>query len=296
MTERPILFSGAMVRAILDGTKTQTRRVVKGRGSRGLPEFHGGRGEENDSSAWGWFFDGPDHHGYEVLARGLDERHDHGLVSMPCPFGRVGDRLWVRETWRTGAWRDDGRVALDYAASPEATRTPWLRPPAEVFRRLAKQGMDECHRAVRRGSLIEEHTDGRFTWPHGGSPCRWRPSIHMPRWASRITLEVTGVRVDRLNAISEEDALAEGVDVHMMPEEWRAVRQQHGRNEAITFDREPSADLIAALRLRDVTHAPARPMRSAVSGFSSLWESINGDGSWKANPWVWCVSFKVVTP
>ena len=118
----------------------------------------------------------------------------------------------------------------------------------------------------------------------------------MPRWASRLTLEVTGVRVERLNAISEEDAKAEGVEVHMMPEEWRAVRQQYGRNEAITFDREPSADLIAALRLRDVTHVPARPVRSAVAGFRSLWESINGTGSWAENPWVWAISFRRATP
>ena len=239
-----------MVRAILEGRKSQTRRVVKGRGSRGLPELHGGRGEENDPSAWGWFFDGPDHHGYEVLARGLDERHDHGLVSMPCPFGRVGDRLWVRETFAPSTSADTGKAHAVYAASG-----------------------------------------------HGLLPGqRWWPSIHMPRWASRITLEVTCVRVERLNAISEEDAVAEGVEVHMMPEEWRAVRQQYGRNEAITFDREPSADLIAALRLRDVTHVPARPIRSAVSGFSSLWESINGAGSWESNPWVWAITFKRVTP
>lgn len=255
MAERPILFSGAMVRAILEGRKSQTRRVVKGRGSRGLPEFHGGRGEENDPSAWGWFFDGPDHHGYEVLARGLDERHDHGLVSMPCPYGEPGDRLWVRETW-----------AHDGSKAPPLYRASW-----------------QCKRDYP-GVPCE----------HG--PDRWRPPIHMPRWASRITLEVTGVRVERLCNISEEDAVAEGVEVHMMPEEWRAVRQQYGRNEAITFDRKPSADLIAALRLRDVTHVPARPMRSAVSGFSSLWESINGAGSWESNPWVWCVAFKRVTP
>lgn len=255
-----------MVRAILEVRKSQTRRVVKGRGSRGLPEFHGGRGEENDPSAWGWFFDGPDHHGYEVLARGLDERHDHGLVSMPCPFGRVGDRLWVRETWAPLGENDPSGKRVVYAAGP----------------------------------FLWGNSDPKcgVTWPPPPNSCdavrvaRWRPSIHMPRWASRLTLEVTGVRVERLNDISEEDAVAEGVEVHMMPEEWRAVRQQYGRNEAITFDREPSADLIAALRLRDVTHVPARPIRSAVSGFSSLWESINGPGSWDANPWVWAITFK----
>lgn len=276
MVERPILFSGAMVRAILDGRQTQTRRVVKSR----------------DAGALDAAFFYADRETFAQL-NGDPSR----FLGLLCPFGRPGDRLWVRETWRTGAWRDDGRVALDYAANPEVTYTPWLRPPAETFKRLAAQGMDDCRRAVARGALsVEEHADGRFTWPHGGSPCRWRPSIHMPRWASRLTLEVTGVRVERLNDISEEDAKADGVEVHMMPEEWRAVRQQHGRNEAITFDREPSADLIAALRLRDVTHVPARPVRSAVAGFRSLWESINGTGSWAENPWVWRIEFRRVTP
>ena len=265
MAERPILFSGAMVRAILEGRKSQTRRVVKGRGSRGLPEFHGGRGEENDPSAWGWFFDGPDHHGYEVLARGLDERHDHGLVSMPCPFGRPGDRLWVRETWGL-------RKHFDF--------TDWHRRSLRAIDSLPPEWM----------------LDYRADWQQDHEPNFWRPSIHMPRWASRLMLEVTGVRVERLNDISEEDAKAEGVEVHMMPEEWRAVRQQHGRNEAIAFDREPSADLIAALRLRDVTHVPARPVRSAVAGFRSLWESINGADSWESNPWVWRIEFRRVTP
>lgn len=217
MAERPILFSGAMVRAILEGRKSQTRRVVKGRGSRGLPEFHGGRGEENDPSAWGWFFDGPDHHGYEVLARGLDERHDHGLVSMPCPFGRVGDRLWVRETFVYRHKYDRYYYRADHLA---------FAPYA-----------------------------------HNG----WKPSIYMPRRASRLTLEVTGVRVERLNDISEEDAMAEG------------IKQLSSGSYGVGGE-------LASLSM------------SAPDAFRSLWESINGPGSWESNPWVWAITFKRVTP
>lgn len=222
MAERPILFSGAMVRAILEGRKSQTRRVVKGRGSRGLPEFHGGRGEENDPSAWGWFFDGPDHHGYEVLARGLDERHGHGLVSMPCPFGEPGDRLWVRETFVYRHKYDRYYYRADHLA---------FAPYA-----------------------------------HNG----WKPSIHMPRRASRLTLEVTGVRVERLNDIGEEDAKAEGVE--RFDTGWRDYSSERPG--------EPTGACFAEAR----------------DSFRTLWESINGAGSWESNPWVWCVAFKRVTP
>lgn len=247
MAERPILFSGAMVRAILEGRKSQTRRVVKGRGSRGLPEFHGGRGEENDPSAWGWFFDGPDHHGYEVLARGLDERHDHGLVSMPCPFGRVGDRLWVRETWGL-------RKHFDF--------TDWHRRSLRAIDSLPPEWM----------------LDYRADWQQDHEPNFWRPSIHMPRWASRLTLEVTCVRVERLNAISEEDAKAEGADRDFTP--------------CDPDDREDPRE-VGYPSASDTAHAEATKHRRF---FRSLWESINGPDSWKANPWVWAITFKRVTP
>lgn len=252
MAERPILFSGAMVRAILEGRKSQTRRVVKGRGSRGLPEFHGGRGEENDPSAWGWFFDGPDHHGYEVLARGLDERHDHGLVSMPCPFGRVGDRLWVRETWAPLGENDPSGKRVVYAAGP----------------------------------FLWGNSDPKcgVTWPPPPNSCdavrvaRWRPSIFMPRWASRITLEVTGVRVERLNDISEEDAKAEGADRDFTP--------------CDPDDREDPRE-VGYPSASDTAHAEATKHRRF---FRSLWESINGPDSWAANPWVWAITFKRLRP
>lgn len=100
MKERPILFTGPMVRAILADKKTQTRRIVT---TREPLQFIGGRGEEADPDKWGWFFDGPDHHGYMVLGRGHDERHDHGITSIRCPHGEPGDRLWVKETFSTDA-------------------------------------------------------------------------------------------------------------------------------------------------------------------------------------------------
>lgn len=105
--ERPILFSAPMIKAILSGAKTQTRRAVT---TRHPLKFLGGRGEEDDPEKWGWFFDGPHHHGYMVLGRGLNERFDGGCTSIPCPYGVAGDRLWCKETWGMKAHHDDVRV------------------------------------------------------------------------------------------------------------------------------------------------------------------------------------------
>lgn len=142
MKEKPILFSGPMVRALLAGTKTQTRRVVKGEALRWL----------------------------------VDDKFTPGFVADSenrlCPYGQPGDRLWVRETW-AAPHSDDGR------------------PPRSI--QCDQVSIHYAATEVRGGLL-------------------WRPSIHMPRWTSRITLEVTGVRVERLQDISDADALAEGVD------------------------------------------------------------------------------------
>lgn len=193
MKERPILFSAPMVRAILDGSKSQTRRIIKIQ-----PDI------EHDGEPY-WFVGGYRAWRYrgvtDILRKGGDE--------ISCPYGQPGDRLWVRETFHTV----DGHRAFyraDYNHNPKG---------------------DKEHGIV------------------------WTPSIHMPRWASRITLEVTGVRVERLQDISEAGAMAEG-------SQWSACgAPQDGSYKA---------------------------------GYAQLWESINGAGSWPANPWVWVIEFKVM--
>lgn len=155
--ERPILFSAPMVRALLDGTKTQTRRLVKPQ-----PEA------VHDGEPY-WFVGGYRAWTYrrtsDVLRKGGKE--------LPCPYGQAGERLWVRETWA----RDDEDGALMYRAD---------------------LGRDMNADAWEQGRL------------EGVPRYRWKPSIHMPRAASRLTLEVTGVRVERLHQISRGDAMAEG--------------------------------------------------------------------------------------
>lgn len=202
MRERPILFSAPMVRAILAGAKTQTRRIVK-------MKTHYQIEERDNGTPWPWMYDG-------------DRDADSW---MACPYGVRGTRLWVRETF-----------------------------------------CDDWH--MDRG-VIEYRADGELDSDMFDAGCTWRPSIHMPRWASRITLEVTDVRVERLQDISEKDAQAEGIerteDFFGCPC-WRVYGEPDG------------ADVVA----------PDDP----IGSYRSLWESINGPGSWEANPWVWVVSFR----
>jgi len=208
MKERPILFSASMVRAILGGRKTQTRRVVKPK------------------------------HGGKIIAPGgpgiaLEQRSECELNTVLCPYGQLCDRLWVRETFQPlfadgteNHWETDWKTGKGYAISYPAT---------------------DC---------IQEFVD---LDDNISSACK--PSIHMPRWASRILLEITGVRVERLQEIGEADAEAEGCSV---PE--------------IIYPDEP------------------RESYSYVAAYRHLWESINGIGSWDANPWVWVIEFKRVQP
>lgn len=248
MSEKPILFSRAMVRAILDGAKTQTRRLVTpGSSALGSGSWDGLRLDEARVDRCQYLH---------------APRED--AVHRVYPRIEPGDTLWVRETWRVGGMRDPvfphyedrgdvarspGKVAIDYAASSDLVRTPWCVPPAEVYSRLSAQ---VCARAAARGVT---------SWGHGESPDRWRSPIHMPRWASRLTLRVTDVRVERLGDISAEDCVAEGA-MH-----WLA--SEH----------------------------PGRPYRHVTprAAFGLLWLHVHGDGAWERDRerWVWVYGFEV---
>ena len=202
MKERPILFSAPMVRAILDGRKTVTRRIFKPDrmtwDANGRYTTYAMRGGELSTTGSGPF--------------------EPSSWLHYCPYGQPGgDRLYVRETWAA-------QHVYDHL------------PP-----RLIPQDARIHYAATEdRGGLL------------------WRPSIHMPRWASRITLEVTGVLVERLQEISYEDARAEGVEF------WR----------------------------NDGTLTELPPCSEHRYAFEDLWTSINGADSWNANPFVWVVTFR----
>ncbi|MBR7583277.1 morphogenetic protein [Klebsiella variicola] len=228
MTERGMIFNAEMVRAILAGRKTQTRRIMKVQ-----PESNQlGLLLITDSTKHS---DIGKYHWAESNATGNHVRSK--LFS--CPFGAVGDRIWVRETWSS-----------DFANYYPNDRV-WYA--ADNNRRLDIEVVD----GVR--GIYSPESDVHV-------PFRWQPSIHMPRWASRILLEITDVRVEPLNAISEEDATAEGVP--------------------------PAGSLLPDYPGTFLT--PKGDFATAKVAFQRLWESIYGEESWKANSWVWVISFKRV--
>ena len=207
--ERPILFSAPMVRAILDGRKTVTRRAVNPQ-----PVL-------TEGSGFSW-------KGH-LFGCGSDDRETARNFSKHCcPFGKPGDRLYVRETCLINDYRE-ARVPVDERASCE----------------------------------IHYRADGVPDFEGEEELIRWRPSIHMPRWASRILLEITDVRVERLQDITYEQAVAEGV--HRGP-----LREWCASDEGGACHKYP------------------------VPAFRDLWQSTGGD--WDANPWVWVVEFKRVQP
>lgn len=199
--ERPILFNAEMVQAILSGRKTQTRRIMGNQpAGQDLETVHV---RHNDDFNFQWY----------------GNLGESGY--FPCPLGKPGDQLWVRETWN----KHGG--LLTYRADHD-----WIEE-------------------MRKATVC---------------PAKWVPSIHMPRWASRINLLITGVRVERLNDISDADAMSEGIDADRLAE---------------------SQDHYDCIADHNMTGRP-----TAKGYFSSLWQSIYGEENWEANPWVWVINFE----
>lgn len=188
MIERPIIFNAPTIPALLAGTKTQTRRLVKPQPDR--PRFGSRHVLALDDEGIELYLHSP------MLPRAIRHR-----------YGKPGDLLWVREAWRIGAWNEDeGTFAIDYRDGPRRQRV--ADPGDHDGERFNALWVECCDELAAKG--IKPGRDGRYRWAPGESPLRWRASLHMPRWASRIALEVTGVRVERLHAISGADAIAEG--------------------------------------------------------------------------------------
>jgi hypothetical protein len=233
MRERPILFSAPMVRAILEGRKSVTRRVVQ-------PQPIYDRSFADD--------------GLKICGKGK-RKHDASsihcapLVSQFCPYGKPGDRLWVRETFAyvspDESARPSGDCNIEYRADKPRTR--------------------------RAGDWDEA--------PDDPEAIRWKPSIHMPRAASRITLEMSDVRVERLREISINQIKAEGVQIPVDSVSGKVLLDISTQHGAGYF-----------MRGFDIHNADAL----LRAHWAALWVAINGIDSWIDNPWVWVVEFKKV--
>ena len=227
---RPILFSAPMVRALLDGSKTQTRRVVK-------PQPWC-----NKVDQWLWERRPGQHIAFHPE---LDEDYYPGTkLQHVCPYGQPGDTLWARETWACVETRQsEKRACISYRAENEMSASMLLHP-----KDVPDHSAFDSLRPLKR---------------------KWRPSIHMPRWASRITLKVTGVRVERVQDIKYEDSIAEGI------EDWT--------------NRYPGNKLRCWKNYHDNL-----PVTIPGVSFQTLWDSINAKRghAWASNPWVWVVELE----
>jgi hypothetical protein len=226
MKERPLLFSASMVLALLAGRKTQTRRLAK---VRKHPDFFC---EMTPGELW---------------------HEEQSVIERACPYGAPGDRIWVKETHRFlresfGLMEPQTSVSCQYRASEHVCDWSYWKVVASATQDTLPNGWSKMDRRIgqMRG----------FTIP---KPVAWRPSIFMSRWASRLTLELTAVRLERLQDISEADAIAEG---------------------------------IPAVSLHDLDADSIAPS----AHYRALWEQINGARSWAKNPWVWVLTFRKVTP
>lgn len=232
MKERPILFNADMVCAVLDGRKTQTRRIIQSPAKNMQASGH--KVIEYREPGDKWYGE----HVFSMRNQGgtwCDYTKEQFLAK--CPFSVVGDRLWVRESfYEHGHWQGGGYDPEDsYFVSDKQVLFP-----ADGIQRPSERKREDFWRS--------------------------RPSIHMPRWASRITLEITSVRVERLQDISAEDVTAEGIKTlgeSMWGSQWWV-------------------------------DAPQAAINDAHLQFSIIWSKIYGEESWHANPWVWVIEFKRV--
>ncbi|HBQ7468902.1 TPA: hypothetical protein ACQ6JW_000592 [Klebsiella pneumoniae] len=226
MKERGMIFNGEMVRALLSGRKTQTRRIIK--------DCTVGRDQISKFIQ------------IEKKFIGCYPEDVPELIRECCPYGIPGDRIWVREAFRVHSRATDVATLVYKASERNSWTEQTHRVPVAV-----------CNKPA--------------------TPEKWTPSLHMPRWASRILLEITDVRVERLNAISPEDAESEGLE----------------RTNFTGFGDEPG---LPSYPEPDVYFDPLKKQWKEYppEAFAGLWESIYGEGSWQANPWVWVIEFKRV--
>ncbi len=243
MAKRSVLFNTEMVKAVLEGRKTQTRRVNKP--PKGYPVGFYQRFAREWVRVIENFWQPYEDSERKVITRS----------KVKCPYGQSGDLLWVREMWRVWSWHEGEPITIQYqdGKTREETSDGYESGIEDWYERMWIQSAEDCEKdgiKLNEDSDIYEIGDQPF-------PTRWRPSIHMPRWVSRITLRVKDVRVERVQEITLDNIIAEGAPFH--------------RDETLAHDH-------------------------ARIWFAELWDSINAKRGfgWEENPWVWVVEFEVV--
>jgi len=249
LKETGIIMSGNHPRLVIDGIKTQTRRT------QGLDKINKGllhldwQAKQYYGNVWTF-------------------KSSIGFTDIKCPYGQVGDRLWVRETWRVESFLEGEPMLFGYKDGQTMEENEYCDTLGYESwnERVCIQSTEDAKKAFAQG-LVRQDEDGMYRWDIGKSPCKWRPSIFMPRWASRITLEITDIRVERVQEITGRDCIAEGIQSdtwsigieRMIPKSEFQLREQYPH------------------------------------GFKHLWDSLNAKRGygWDFNPWVWVISFKV---
>lgn len=243
MKERPILFSTPMVRAILEGRKTQTRRIIK-------PQY------EVSGSIWTSIKTKTWMHQSKI-------ENCESLLKV-CPYGQVGDILWVRETWQVVFELEYDHHAMDGSC---VNIREWIPNFDSVEKTCVGLSSEWSCASMPERNKYYVYMTSDIQFIDGKHKLKWKPSIFMPKAASRIKLEITDIRVERLCDITEKDAISEGIEY----KEWK--------NGPVNCN-----------GYKDYSGGGVYFPRP-IASYYSLWESINGKGSWEKNPFVWVITF-----
>lgn len=244
MKERFVLLNSVMVQAVLEGIKTVTRRPLNPQ-----PEL---------------IIDAEKHSTYKYRGGlyALDMYPENSNILNKCPFGKIGDRLWVRETW--APVNLNGEIAIAYRADEKVIRLE------EIRSFLDEDGFVNYGDPRLENYEFSAWADDLFSGVEGN----WKPSIHMPRWASRIVLEITNIKIERVNKITETEAMAEGITF-----------TDYGKNK---FNIQHPGWLWKP------SNSHEECLYTAKNAFANLWIHTYGAEAWDSNIWVWVIEFKVV--
>jgi len=234
--QSPILFSTQMVEAILNNTKSQTRRIVK-QNRRWCEDV-----DEVDLKSW----------------------FEKGIIKSP--YGEKGDMLWIRETWKMIGHTQDDHTEFHFQYKDGEDRHIDFYGDDDRCEYWVKKLDDLCANLLEKGLAEENDEEERYTWNKEDVP--WKPSIHMPKEVARIWLKISDIRVERLHDISDVDCVEEG------------IKHSQGKSGPLCW--------------YDYKHKSYNAVTGVTSSFKTLWQTVNGPGSWNINPWVWVISFEQI--